>query len=118
MANDERLRGIVYTWGSTPEERLMGFPCDRYINASDEAYFRAITVEAPAQILFRWLCQLKAGSYSYDWIDHLERLCFKVQEAVCDHPSPKQLLPGMENLAPGQRVMGLFNLVEFEQNQH
>jgi hypothetical protein len=118
MANVNMERGIEYTWGSTPEERLMSFPCDRYISSSDEAYFRAIDVKAPMQILFRWLCQLKVGSYSYDWLDHLERMFFKVQESIPAHPSPKQLLPSVENLALGQRVMGIFKLVEFEQNRH
>jgi hypothetical protein len=111
-------RGIAYTWGSTPEERLMSFPCNRYIDSSDEAYFRAIDVRAPTEILFRWLCQLKVGSYSYDWLDHLERIFFKVSESIRDRPSPEQLLPGVENLALGQRVMGIFKLVEFEQNRH
>jgi hypothetical protein len=118
MANIKMQRGIEYTWGSTPEERLMSFPCDRYIESSDEAYFRAIDVNAPTEILFRWLCQLKVGSYSYDWLDHLERIFFKVQDSIPARPSPKQLLPGMENLALGQRVMGIFKLVEFEQNRH
>jgi hypothetical protein len=111
-------RGIAYTWGSTPEERLMSFPCDSYMNNSDEAYFRAIDVNAPIEILFRWLCQLKVGSYSYDWLDHLERIFFKVSESIRDRPSPEQLLPGVERLALGQRVMGIFKLVEFEQNRH
>jgi hypothetical protein len=111
-------RGIAYTWGSTPDERRMSFPCDHYIDGSDEAYFRAIDVKAPAQMLFQWLCQLKVGSYSYDWIDHMERIFFKVQESIPTHPSPKQLLPGVENLTLGQKVMGIFKLVEFEQNRH
>ncbi len=111
-------RGIAYTWGSTHEERLMPFPCDRYMDSSDEAYFRAIDVKAPTKIVFRWLCQLKVGSYSYDWIDRLEGVFFKVTESISEYPSPKQLLPGIENLAPGQRVMGIFKLVEFEQNRH
>jgi hypothetical protein len=111
-------RGIAYTWGSTPEERLMSFPCDSYIDSSDEAYFRAIDVNAPTEILFRWLCQLKIGSYSYDWLDHLERMFFNVTESIPDRPSPEQLLSGLEMLAIGQRVMGIFKLVEFEQNQH
>jgi hypothetical protein len=111
-------RGIAYTWGSTPEERLMSFPCDSYTDSSDEAYFRAIDVKAPAPILFRWLCQLKVGSYSYDWLDRLERMFFNVTESIPDRPSPTQLLPSMENLALGQRVMGIFKLVEFERNRH
>lgn len=101
-------RSIAYTWGSTLEERQMPFPCDPYMGNSDEAYFRAISVAAPSQILFCWLCQLKLGSYSYDWIDRLEGLFFQVAEPISQHPSPKQLLPGLEDLAPNQRVMGIF----------
>ncbi|MUL37206.1 hypothetical protein [Gloeocapsopsis dulcis] len=111
-------RDIAYNWGSTPEERLMPFPCDQYMENSDEAYFRAINVEAPIEILFRWLCQLKVGSYSYDWIDRLERRFFPVQDSISNPPNPNQLIPGVENLALGQRVMGVFKLVEFEQNRH
>lgn len=37
-------RGIACTWGSTFEERLMPFPCDRYMDSSNEAYFRAISM--------------------------------------------------------------------------
>lgn len=111
-------RDIAYNWGSTFEERLMPFPCDRYMDSSDEAYFRAINVKASSQILFRWLCQLKVGSYSYDWIDRLEGVFFKGTESISEYPSPKQLLPGLENLAPNQRVMGIFKLVEFEPNRH
>ena len=118
MVNVNRKQGIAYTWGSTAEERLMPFPCDQYIENSDEAYFRAINVKAPTQILFRWLCQLKVGSYSYDWIDRLERVFFPVQDSISDPPSPKKLLASVENLAPEQRVMGVFKLVEFEENRH
>jgi hypothetical protein len=118
MVNVNINRGIAYTWGSTPEERLMSFPCDQYIENSDEVYFRAINVKAPTQILFRWLCQLKIGSYSYDWIDRLERIFFPVQYSISDPPNPKQLFPDVESLALGQRVMGIFQLVEFEQNRH
>lgn len=111
-------QSIAYTWGSTFEERLMSFPCEHYMDSSDEAYFRAIDVKVPTQILFRWLCQLKLGSYSYDWIDQAERKVFQVADSISKHPSPNQLLPGSENLAPHQRVMGIFKLVEFEQNRH
>lgn len=118
MENSNLNRSIAYTWGSTPEERLMPFPCDQYIENSDEAYFRAINVKAPTEILFRWLCQLKVGSYSYDWIDRLERMFFPFQDSISNPPNPKELLPCVENLALGQRVMGVFKVVEFEQNRH
>lgn len=110
-------RDIAYSWGSTLEERLMSFPCDLYMDSSDEAYFRAISVNAPCEVLYRWLCQLKVGSYSYDWLDRLEEVFFK-RDRLSKHPSPNRLIPGLENLVSGQRVMGIFKLVEFEPNRH
>src|SRR5262249_6937940 len=61
------------TWGSTPAERRMQFPCDRHLPACDDALFRAVSVAAPAPLLFRWLCQLRVAPYSYDWLDNFGR---------------------------------------------
>jgi hypothetical protein len=96
------LAATARNWGSTPAEREMVFPCDRYLHEPGEALFRAVDVEAPASIVFRWLCQLRAAPYSYDWIDNLGRR------------SPRALTPGLEELAEGQRVMAIFELAEFE----
>ncbi|MBE9169236.1 hypothetical protein IQ238_17475 [Pleurocapsales cyanobacterium LEGE 06147] len=111
-------KSIAYTWGSTAEERQMVFPCDRYIDNSDDVYFRAIDVKAPASILWKWLCQLKVSSYSYDFLDRLERIFFQGQERIPSPESPAKLIPGLEILAPDQRFMGVFKLVEFETNRH
>ena len=97
---------IASNWGATPAEQAHPFPCDPYLAAADGAYFRAIDVRAPAAILFRWLCQLKAAPYSYDWIDNYGRR------------SPRRLTPGLEQLAQRQRVMTIFELAEFEQDRH
>jgi hypothetical protein len=97
---------IVSNWGATSVEQSLSFPCDSYLPAAEHAYFRAVDVRAPASLLFRWLCQLKAAPYSYDWIDNF------------GHRSPRRLIPGLEQLAPGQRVMTIFELVEFELDQH
>jgi len=97
---------LASIWGSTPEERRMTFPCDSHLSDIDGEYFRAVDVEAPANVLFRWLCQLKVAPYSYDLIDNFGRR------------SPRNLLPGLEKLARGQRVMDIFELVEFEENGH
>jgi hypothetical protein len=100
------ISSIGRTWGSTAEERRMAFPCDRYVGAPDDAYFRAVDIAAPPAHVFRWLCQLRAAPYSYDWIDNLGRR------------SPRELTPGLEQLEIGQRVMSIFDLVEFERDRH
>ena len=96
---------IAYTWGTTAAERALAYPCDRYVEAPRDELFRGVSVNAPAAAVFRWLCQLRAAPYSYDWIDNFGRR------------SPRQLTAGLGALARGQRVMTIFELVEFEQDR-
>lgn len=97
---------MVRTWGSLPEEREMPYPCDALLAKADDVLFRAITVAAPAAAVYRWLCQLKVAPYSYDWLDNWGRR------------SPRQLTPGTEQLALGQRVMRIFTLASFQTGRH
>ena len=97
---------IATTWGTTEAERSLAFPCDELIAAPRDAYYRGITVHATAELLYRWLCQLRAAPYSYDWIDNFGRC------------SPRELTPGLDELAAGQRVMRIFKLVSFDQPHH
>lgn len=96
---------VAYTWGTTGAERALAYPCDRYVEAPRDELFRGVSVNARAAVVFRWLCQLRAAPYSYDWIDNFGRR------------SPPQLLSGLDALAPGQRVMTIFELMEFEQDR-
>ena len=99
------LFDVAWTWGTTPEERARPYPCDRWVEGFTDAYYRGVTVNAEAAVVFRWLCQLKVAPYSYDWIDNWGR------------QSPRTLTPGVERLAVGDRFM-IFTLVEFEQDRH
>src|SRR5262249_43214327 len=56
-------------WGATAEEMQLGHACDALVVPADARFFRAVTVNAPAATVYRWLCQLRAAPYSYDWID-------------------------------------------------
>ena len=93
-------------WGSTADERTQAFPCDKFIANGDRALYRAIGVAAPPATVFRWLCQLRVAPYSYDLLDNFGRT------------SPRALTPGLEDLVVGQRVMTIFELVEFERDHH
>ena len=100
------MLSISETWGTRPQERTLAFPCDGIISQPDAALFRGITIDAPPKTVFRWLCQMRAAPYSYDWIDNGGR------------QSPRKLTPDLENLALGQEVMRIFNLIGFEQDVH
>lgn len=84
----------------------MSFPCDAHLANPQAVYFRGIDVDAPPVMVCRWLCQLRAAPYSYDWLDNFGR------------QSPRTLTPGMEKLSLGDRFMTIFDLVDFEVNRH
>jgi hypothetical protein len=91
---------VAKTWGTTADERALAFPCDALLPDAEATYYRGVTVDAPAAIVFRWLCQLRVASYSYT------------------SRGAETLTPGLEQLAPGQTFMGVFELVEFERDRH
>ena len=64
------MSSISETWGTTPEERRLAFPCDNLIAEADDALYRGVTVNASPSTVFRWLCQMRVAPYSYDWIDN------------------------------------------------
>jgi hypothetical protein len=100
------MPSISETWGTDPEERRLAFPCDNLIPEPDDTLYRGVSVNASPSTVFRWLCQMRAAPYSYDWIDNGGR------------QSPSKLTPGLEDLAVGQDFMRIFNLIAFEKDRH
>ena len=96
----------VWDWGSTADERSQALPCDRLMPDPDHVIHRAVDVQSPPAVAFRWLCQLRVAPYSYDWLDNFGRR------------SPRALTPGLDALEVGQRFMTIFELLEFEPNSH
>jgi hypothetical protein len=94
------------SWGVEPAETAIEFPCDRLPDRFDADYYRGVTVRASPATTYRWLCQLRAAPYAYDWLDNWGRR------------SPRHLIPGLENLKIGQTVMTIFNLLDFEKDLH
>ena len=97
--------GLPRVWGAAAAEIAARYGCDAALPQPGEAWFRAVTVRAPAPVVFRWLCQLKVAPYSYDLFDNLGRR------------SPRMLTPGAAELAVGQPVMTIFELVAFRQEE-
>ena len=101
-----RWREIGRAWGTSEAERQRPYPCDTLLPEQTDAWYRGVTVHAAPAALFPWLCQLRAAPYSYDWIDNFGRR------------SPRELQPGLTELALGQRVMYGFELLAFEPDVH
>ena len=97
---------LATTWGTRPEERVGPWPCDQIAAPAAAALWRGVDVQAPAPVTWRWLCQLRAAPYSYDWIDNFGRR------------SPRTLTPGLERLAVGQPVMRIFRVASFVPERH
>ncbi|MCJ7671941.1 MAG: hypothetical protein MUP67_07805 [Acidimicrobiia bacterium] len=96
---------LGYSWGETEAERTARYPCDDLMPEPEQAAYRAVDVDAPAPLVFRWLGQLRVAPYSYDWIDNWGRR------------SPRELTPGLEDLALGQRAMVMFEVAGFEPDE-
>jgi hypothetical protein len=100
-----RLVDSARFWNTTAAENVADYPAHRYAVTPYRAFVRAVDVAAPPAVVFRWLCQLKVAPYSYDWLDNRGRR------------SPRELTPGAEKLAIGQRLM-IARIVEFEPGRH
>lgn len=93
-------------WGASAGEIAAGYPGDELAPAEAQSLYRAVTVRAPRERVFRWLCQLKVAPYSYDLLDNGGRR------------SPRTLTPGADRLTRGDRVMTIFTLVDFAPGEH
>ncbi|WP_448626005.1 hypothetical protein [Geodermatophilus sp. URMC 64] len=100
------LARAVNAWGATDDDLRRPLPCDRVLPDADVVLHRAVDVAAPPELVFRWLCQLRAAPYSYDVVDNLGRR------------SPQRLTPGLDRLAVGQPAMRVFRVVCFERPEH
>ena len=96
---------LPWCWGATGAEIAGAWPCDGLLAMPHLSLYRAVGVDAPPAVVYRWACQLKVAPYSYDWLDNLGRR------------SPRELTPGVEELAVGQRMM-VFKITAFERDRH
>ena len=95
-------------WGiRLTEQRAAAWPGPRGDSSEvPEIWYRALSVHAPVDVLFRWVCQLRVAPYSYDWIDNWGR------------QSPRNLVDGLDQLRIGQKVMTTFRVQDFLTDQY
>jgi hypothetical protein len=69
------LRQPILTWGATAEEAGARLPGDELLEDADGVATRAITIDAPAAMVWPWVAQMgpspRGGAYTYDWIENL-----------------------------------------------
>ena len=97
---------LPLTWGVTRAEARRPYAADHLVDGTMLTMTRAITVAAPQELTWRWLCQIAVAPYSYDWIDNRGRR------------SPRSLTPGADHLVAGQRMAIVFQLVAFDPPHH
>jgi hypothetical protein len=95
------IRDRARYWGASAEERATTYPCYSYLDLPYEGWLRAIDIDAPTEHVFRWLCQLKLGTYSYDPFGTRRRRGLD------------RLTPGADQLERGQPFL-VFEIVDFE----
>jgi hypothetical protein len=67
-------RSRLLRWGATGEELRTALDGDELIAAPDLTATRAITIHAPADLIWPWIAQLgqgRGGFYTYDWLENL-----------------------------------------------
>jgi hypothetical protein len=98
-------RRLGYSWGETTAVREANYPCDALVADPHQEAWRALDIDAPAALVWRWLCQLRVAPYSYDWVDNRGRR------------SPQELTPGSDELELGQRALVYFEIAAFERDR-
>jgi len=98
--------GRASSWGVTTAERDRAYPCDALLPGPADRLLRGVDVAAPADVVYRWVCQFRVAPYSYDWIDNLGRR------------SPRRPLPWCWDLEVGQTFSRIFTLESFVVGEH
>ncbi|MEP7763934.1 hypothetical protein [Sanguibacter sp. 25GB23B1] len=90
------VRPRMRRWGATPQERTRTYPGD--IDDALLTTTRAVTVDAPAEVVWSWLVQIgqdRGGFYSYDWLENL---------AGCQVTSADRIHDEWQHRSPGDEL--------------
>jgi len=83
------------TWGSTAAEQQMALPGDELLPKDTGISTKAITINAPPEVVWQWLVQIgqdRAGFYSYDWLANLTGADIHSADEI--HPEWQHLVVG------------------------
>lgn len=58
-------------WGVTDSDVSRRYPCDDFVVSPALQAWRGVRVEAPAEVVWPWVTQVRLAPYSYDLIDNL-----------------------------------------------
>ena len=92
------VRGWYNRWGGRPDELACGLPGDELNPGPMLGYTHAITIQAPAALVWPWLAQMgqgRGGLYSYDGLENL---------VGCDIHSVDRILPEYQNPQVGDLI--------------
>jgi hypothetical protein len=85
-------------WGTTGQESRGPLPGDSLVANPDLVATRAVTVRAPADVVWPWIAQLgqgRGGFYSYDFLENL---------IGCDIHSADRIVPEWQTIEVGDQV--------------
>ena len=86
-------------WGATKGEAATTLPGDEFVPDPADNTTLAVSVDAPADEVWRWLVQLgqgRGGMYSYDWLENLIGLDIHTTDEIRDE---------WQHLAEGDRIV-------------
>jgi hypothetical protein len=70
ITDDDTPEWSIRAWGTTRAERALAFSIDDQFGPEGQSLFRGVTIRRSADVVWKWLGQLRLGPYSYDWLDN------------------------------------------------
>ena len=100
-------------WGVSGHEVVRSYPCDGFVSSPRLQVWRGVSVQAPAEVVWPWVAQVRLAPYSYDWIDNRGR---RSPRELAGLPEPRagdrfttaggQALGRIVSVDPGKQLTG------------
>jgi hypothetical protein len=100
-------------WGVSEHEAVRSYPCDAFVPFPRLQAWRGVCVQAPAEVVWPRVAQVRLAPYSYDWIDNRGRRSLRELAGL---PEPQagdkfttaggQALGRIVSVDPGKQLTG------------